>query len=65
MVRKGNLADFKVAISPKLKRICPPKSVYMNVTSIPTCMNFLSQFQSIKIFDDHGLHGQKGKFGCF
>ena len=42
MVRKGNLADFKVAISPKLKRICPPKSVYMNVTSIPTCMSFLN-----------------------
>ena len=35
---------LKVAISPKLKRTCPPKLVCMNVTSIPICMNFLSQF---------------------
>ena len=44
---------LKVAISPKPKRPRPPKLVCMHVTSIPTCMNFLSQFQSIKFFDDH------------
>ena len=32
-----------------------PKLVCMHLTSTPTCMNFLSQFQSIKFFDDHGL----------
>ena len=62
MVRKGNLAVLKVAVSPKLKRPHPPKSVYMHVTSIHTCMNFLSRFRSIKFFDDHG---QKGKIGRF
>ena len=46
---------LKVAISPKPKRPRPPKLVCMHVTSIPTCMNFLSQFRSIKFFDDHGL----------
>ena len=59
MGRKGNLAVFegkqKVAISPKPERSRPPKLVCLHVTSIPTCMNFLSQFQSIKFFDDHGL----------
>ena len=50
------------AVSPKPKRHCPPKLVCMLVTSIPTCMKFLSRFQLIKFFDDHG---QKGKFGCF
>ena len=59
MGRKGNLAVFegkqKVAISPKTERSRPPKSVCMHVTSIPTCINFLSQFRSIKFFDDHGL----------
>ena len=29
--------------------------VGIDVTSIPTCMNFLSRFQAIKFFDDHGL----------
>ena len=47
--------DYKLILSPKPKRPRPPKSVYMHVTSIPTCMNFLSQFRSIKFFDDHGL----------
>ena len=57
-----------VAVSPKLERSCPPNLVYIHDTSTPICMNFLSQFQSIKFFDDHGLyivHGQKGKFGHF
>ena len=50
MVRSGNLAFFEVAISPKLGRLCPPKLVYMHLTSIPTCMNFLGRFQLIKFF---------------
>ena len=53
---------LRVAVSPKLERSHPPKSVYMHVTSMPTCINFLSRFRSIKFFDDHGL---KGKFGRF
>ena len=59
---------LKVAISQKLKRSRPPKFVCMHLTSISTCMNFLSRFQSIEFFDDHGLyivHGRKGKFGVF
>ena len=46
---------LKVAISPKLEQPHPPKLVCMHLTSTPTCINFLSQFRSIKIFDDHGL----------
>ena len=46
---------LKIAISPKPEKSCPPKSVYIHVTSAPTCMIFLSKFQSIKFFDDHGL----------
>ena len=46
---------FKVAISPKPEGSCPPKLVYMYLTSITTCMNFLSRFRSIKFFDDRGL----------
>ena len=66
MVGKGNLAVLKVAIYPKPKRSCRPKLVCMHLTSIPICMNFLSQFQLIKFFDDHGLYnGRKGKFGNF
>ena len=46
---------LRVAVSPKPKGSRPPKLVYMHYTSIPTCMNFLSRFRSIKFFDDHGL----------
>ena len=46
---------LKVAISPKPERSHSPKLLCMYDTSTPTCMNFLSQFQSIKFFDDHGL----------
>ena len=58
MVRKGNLAVFegsyspwsereiwpflKVAVYPKPERPHPPKLVCMHLTSILTCMNFLS-----------------------
>ena len=45
---------LRVTVSPKPKRSRPPKLVWMYVTSTPTCMNFLNQFRSIKIFDDHG-----------
>ena len=34
MVRKGNLAIFEIAISPKPERPCPPKLVCMHVTTI-------------------------------
>ena len=54
---------LKVAISPKLKKSCPPKLVCMHLTSTPTSMNFLSQFRLIKFFDDHGL--SEGKYGRF
>ena len=47
---------LRVAISPKPERPRPPKLVYMNLTSILTCMNFLSRFRSIKFLDDHGLY---------
>ena len=46
---------LKVAISPKLKMSRPLKLVHMHVTSTLTCMNFLSQFRSMKFYDDHGL----------
>ena len=46
---------LSVAVSPKLEGTHPPKLVYINLTSIPTCMNFLSRFRSIKFFDDHEL----------
>ena len=46
---------LKVAVSPKPKRSHPPKLVCMHLTSIYSCMNFLSRFRSIEFFDDHGL----------
>ena len=55
MVGKGNLPFLRVAISPKSEWQHLPKLVCMHVTSIPTCMNFLSRFQSINFFDDYGL----------
>ena len=33
---------LKVAVSPKPERPHPPKLVYKHLTSIPTCMKFLS-----------------------
>ena len=51
-----------VAVSPKSEKPLPPKLVCMQVTSIPTCMNFFGRFRSIKFFYDHG---SKGKFGRF
>ena len=45
---RENWPFLRVAVSPKPERSHPPKSVYMHVTSMPTCMNFLSRFQEIK-----------------
>ena len=53
---------LKVAVSPKPKRSRPPKLVCMHLTSIYSCMNFLSRFRSIEFFDDHG---QKGNLAVF
>ena len=41
---RENWPFLKVAISPKLEYSHPPKLVYMHLTFIPTCMNFLSRF---------------------
>ena len=56
---------LKVAVSPKPKRSHPPKLVYMHLTFIPTCMNFLRRFQSIEFFDDHGPMVRKGNLAVF
>ena len=56
MVRKGNLAVFESSNIFKTGEVMPLKLVHMHNLSIPTCMNFLSRFRSIKIFDDHGLY---------
>ena len=58
---RENRLFLKVAISPKPERSHPSQLVCMHVTSIPTCMNFLSQFRLIKFFDDHGLLSMVGK----
>ena len=55
-VERENWPFLKVVVSPKLERSRPPKLVYMYVTSTSICMIFLSRFQSIKFFDDHGLY---------
>ena len=54
---------LKVAISLKPETPCPSKLVYMHLTSIPTCINFLSQFQSIQFFSLPWtiVHGLKRK----
>ena len=46
---------YYTIMSTKRERPRPPKSVYMHVTSILTCIKFLSRFRSIKFFHDHGL----------
>ena len=65
---RENWLFLRVVASPKPERSRPPKLVYMHVTSILTCMNFLSQFRSIKFFDDHGLYKsmvRKGNLAIF
>ena len=55
--------NLKVVISSKLERPCPLKLVCMHLTSIPTCMNFLSQFQLIEFLTTMDIvRGPKGKF---
>ena len=46
-------SNFKVAISPKLKKPRPQKLVCMHYTSTPTCINILSRFKSIQFFHYH------------
>ena len=56
MVKKGNLAVFERGGISEIREATPTKkSMYMHVTSMPTCMNILSRFRSIEFFDDHGL----------
>ena len=54
-VERENWPFLKVAISPKPEMSPPSKLVRVYVTSASIYMIFLSQFRSIKIFDDHGL----------
>ena len=67
---------LRIAISPKQKKLRPPKLVHMHNSSIHNCMNFLGRFRSIKFFDDHGLcdqlnflmtmdYGRKGNLAIF
>ena len=57
MIGKGNLAIFESSNISETRMATPIKidvhAQYITLTS--TCMNFLSQFQMIKFFDDHGL----------
>ena len=39
----------------KTREAIPTKLVHIHYTSAPTCMNFLSQFYLILLFDTHGL----------
>ena len=50
MVRKGNLAVFKISNISETGEVTPLKLVCMHLTSTPTCMNFLSRFQLIQFF---------------
>ena len=58
---------LKVEVSPKPERSHPPKLVCIHLTSIYNCLNFLSQFRSIELFDDHGLQSmvRKGNLAVF
>ena len=63
---RENSPFLKVAVSPKSKRLRPPKLVCMHLISMHTCINFLNQFRLIKFFDDHGLSMvRKGKLAVF
>ena len=60
MVWKKIWPLLKVAISLKLKRSRPQKLVYVHLTSIPTCIDFLSRFYSIQFFVTMGLSSWNG-----
>ena len=53
--------NLKLILSSKPERPRPPKLVRMHLASTPTCINFLSRFQAIKFFDDHGLQSMVRK----
>ena len=40
--------DYKLILSPKPEKSCPPKLVCMHMTSIPTCIKFLGRFRLIE-----------------
>ena len=61
-VERENWPFLKVAVSPKPEKSRPQKLVCMYVTSIYSCMNFLSRFRSIEFFD---VRGSKGKIDHF
>ena len=65
MVRKGNLAVFESTNISETREVMPTKIGDMHYTSIPTLMNFLSRFHSIKFLTTMDYNGQKGKFGGF
>ena len=56
MVRKGNLAVFESSGISETGEVTPTKIGVHACDINYTCMNFLSQFRSIKFFDDHGLY---------
>ena len=60
MLRKGNLAVLKVAISPKPERSRPPKLVCMHMTSIPTCMNAFHRLLS-QLLEEEEEEGREGR----
>ena len=56
MGRRGNLVVFEGSGISETKETTPTKIGVNELNiSIPICMNFLSRFQLIKFFDDHGL----------
>ena len=55
MVGKGNLTFFESSNISKTGQAMPTKIGAHAFDINPTSMNFLSLFQSIKFFDDHGL----------
>ena len=56
MSQKGNLVVFESSNISETGEVTPTKiGVCVYVTSTSICMIFLSQFRSIKFFDDHGL----------
>ena len=62
MVGKGNLAIFEGSGISETRE-APPTKIGVHTCDInPYLHEFLSQFQLIKFFDDHG---RKGKFDHF
>ena len=55
MVGKGNLAIFEGGNISETRKTTPTKIGVHAFDIIPYLHKFLSQFRSIKFFDDHGL----------